>query len=127
MASLLSNIQLLLPKGKQKAGGVAYTPTFNPTREVLTLPTYRNHLDDLYSNRLSYDSRTLLNDLTRHDPDVSSAIHSYMAIAGSAPLMLYAYDEAGVLSTEGKLLLNSASNMLSLYLLANSPNVAKVW
>lgn len=96
----LNPIKLILPKGKVK-GGRALTPTYNPSSPVLRSPTYRDHLQDLYNSRLSNDSRALLNSAVSHDPDVSAAVHSYLTIAGSAQLVIYAYDEAGAMSVEG--------------------------
>src|SRR3546814_17394424 len=76
--------QILLPKGRGTKGGKGYTPTFNPRDEKIAVPGYQQHLDDLLNSRIANDSRTLLNTLVNHDPDVSSAVHSYLKIAGSA-------------------------------------------
>lgn len=100
MASL-NPIKLILPKGKGVKGGKSYTPTYNPRNPVLRAPTYREHLTDLYSSRQANDSRDLLNDAVRHDPDVSGAVHAYLTIAGSADLVVYAYDPNDQLDVEG--------------------------
>src|SRR3546814_19510467 len=60
----------------------------------------------IFPPRLSFDliandSRTLLNTLVNHDPDVSSAFHSYLTIAGSADLVVAAYDAEGAIDSEG--------------------------
>jgi hypothetical protein len=65
------------------------------------LPTYRDHLTALYDSRLSTDSRELLNAAVNHDPDVSAAVHAYLSIAGSADLVIYAYDANDQLDAEG--------------------------
>lgn len=94
-------IKLILPKGKGAKGGKSYTPTYNQRQPVLRLPTYRDHLQDLYNSRLSSDSRDLLNAAVNQDPDVSAAVHAYLTIAGSADMVLTAYDENGVIDVEG--------------------------
>lgn len=96
----LSAIKLVLPKGKTK-GGKSFTPTYNPRQETLRLPTYREHLTDLYNSRQITDSRDLLNAATKHDPDVSAAVHAYLSIAGSTDAIVYAYDANGQLDAEG--------------------------
>lgn len=93
-------VKLILPKGKLK-GGRSLTPTYNPSQKLLKLPTYREHLDDLYTNRQSTDSRDLLNTLVNQDPDVSAAVHAYLSIAGSADLVIYAYDANNQLDPQG--------------------------
>lgn len=97
----LQALQLVLPKKKAKAGGTSATPTYKPGQEVLTLPRYRDHLTDLFNTRQANDSRTLLNDLSRHDSDVSAAFFAYQSIAGSADWKIKAYDATGQLSTDG--------------------------
>lgn len=99
----LNPIKLVLPKGKVK-GGRTFTPTYNPTNAVLRAPTYRDHLVDLYNSRMSNDSRDLLNAAVSHDPDVSAAVHAYLTIAGSAELLVYAYDDKGVMDADGIML-----------------------
>src|SRR3546814_15296361 len=77
MALSDSIAQILLPKGRGTKGGKGYTPTFNPRDEKIAVPGYQQHLDDLLNSRIANDSRTLLHTLVNHDPDVSSAVHSY--------------------------------------------------
>lgn len=93
-------IKLILPKGKVK-GGKSFTATFNQRQPLLKLPTYRDHLTDLFTSRVSTDSRDLLNAAVNHDPDVSAAVYAYLTIAGSADLIIYAYDAQGQLDVEG--------------------------
>lgn len=96
----LNPIKLILPKGKSK-GGKSFTPTYNPSQALLKLPTYRDHLTDLYSSRLITDSRDLLNAAVNHDPDVSAAVHAYLTIAGSTDMVVYAYNDQNQLDAEG--------------------------
>lgn len=92
---------ILLPKGRGTKGGKGYTPTYNPRDDKIAVPQYREHLDDILSTRVANDSRTLLNTLVNHDPDVSSAVHSYLTIAGSAELVIVAYTADGEIDAEG--------------------------
>lgn len=96
-----SPLQILLPKKKARAGGSAATPTYRPQQEVLTLPRYRDHLNDIFNTRTVNDSRLLISDLSRHDSDVSAAFFAYQSIAGSAAWIVKAFDMQGQLSTEG--------------------------
>ena len=91
MGALDSIIQILTPKKAAKAGGQASTPTYNsqnPT-QVLTVPIYREHLSDVFTSRQSNNSQDLLQELFRHDPDVSAALHGYLTLANT-PLMTFA-------------------------------------
>lgn len=102
MAGFIDGLsQVLLPKGRGKRGGVGYTPGFRLSEPLMTVPTYRQHLTDLFNTRTSNDSRTLLNDLFNHDPDVSAAVNAYLSIAESSDLVIYAYNEAGEVDPEG--------------------------
>lgn len=109
----LQALQLVLPKKKAKAGGMSATPTYKPGQEVLSLPRYRDHLTDLFNTRQSNDSRTLLNDLSRHDSDVSAAFFAYQSIAGSANFKLKAFDMQGQVSPDGIALANQVLERLT--------------
>lgn len=98
MASL---IQVLMPKGKGKKDGVAFPPRYNPSQPALAAPVYNQHLTDLYNSRMSGTSTALLNEMVNHDPDVSSAIHSYLTIGGSSVPVVYAYDANNQLDPKG--------------------------
>lgn len=93
--------QILLPKGKGKQGGAASPPGYNPQRALMTAPTYRQHLVDLYNSRTANDSRTLLNDLVNHDPDVSAAVHAYLTTAQAADMVIYAFDANNQIDAAG--------------------------
>jgi hypothetical protein len=99
--SLLSNFQILLPKKKAKPGGTTYTNTYRPGTPAVTLPGYKEHLEDLFSTRIANDSRELIKALCRHDPDVSASLFAYSSIASSAKMVIEAYDLNGVESPEG--------------------------
>jgi hypothetical protein len=79
-------INVVVGKTRTKPGGTALTSTYNSQNpaQVLTLPVYREHLTDLFSSRQSEDSRTLLRELFRHDPDVSAAVHGYLTLSNTS-------------------------------------------
>jgi hypothetical protein len=99
--ALLDKFQILLPKSKGRAGGTAQTTTFRPGTPIVPTPSYRQHTNDLFVTRIADDSRTLLNELFRHDPDVSSAVFAFSAISASSPLVIKAYNLEGELDVEG--------------------------
>lgn len=91
MASALSSLlAIIAPKKGGKKGGVSATSTFNPqqTDQVLTVPQYREHLTDIFNSRQSTDSRELLRELFKHDPDISAAVFSYLTMANTPPLVI---------------------------------------
>lgn len=102
MATFLDGLgQVLLPKGRGQKGGRGYTPTFNPQNDTISAPLYREHITDLYTSRISTDSRALLATMVNHDPDVSAAIHSFLTVAESVDPIVYAYNEADEIDVEG--------------------------
>jgi len=96
-------IQVLLPKKKPTANGASVTGTYQPQNNanVLTAPTYRNHLADLFTSRVSNDARTLLKDLIKYDSDMSATLHAFLTTAATE-LQAYVYDAQGVLDREGQ-------------------------
>lgn len=103
MAGILDGLgQVLLPKGKGQKGGRGATPTFNPQTPTITAPLYRDHLTDLYTSRVSADSRTLIATLVNQDPDMSASVHAFLTVAESVDPVVYAYgpddqiDPAGI-------------------------------
>ena len=107
MAGFLDGVaKVLLPKGRGKAGGAAIPPRYQATQPIMTASSYRQHLTDLMASRTAGDSRTLLNDLVNHDPDVSAAVHAYLSVAGSAEMLIKVYNDAGDIDPEGILKVN---------------------
>lgn len=91
MAGLGSRIfSILSPKKAMKKGGNASTGTFNPqqSQNVLTAPQYQDHLSDIFSSRQADDARTLIMSLIVHDPDMSAALHGYLTMANTQPIIL---------------------------------------
>lgn len=105
--NLLSLLKFIAPK-KATADGVANTPTYNPTRnqQTLTLPDYRDHLQDIFETRSSSDSRSLLQGLFTHDPDMSAAVSAYLTVANTQPVFL-AKDINGVIDRKAQESLNA--------------------
>ena len=102
MASILDGLgQIILPKGRGQKGGRGYTPTFNPQTPTITAPLYRDHLSDLYTSRVSNDSRTLLSTLVNQDPDVSASLHAFLTLAESVDPVVYAYGPDDQIDPEG--------------------------
>jgi hypothetical protein len=116
MANLLQQaLAVVLPKGKQPVGGATATPTFNASQPVLSMPTYQDHLVDIFNSRAANDSKVLMADLFRNDPDVSAAVNAYLTVADT-PMQIWAYDEQGQVSTEGIALANAVlDNIVTAY------------
>ena len=95
--------QIFLPKKKTKPDGTSYTSTYNPTSTgtALSLPQFRNHLIDIFTSRQASDSRTLLKDLVKYDPDVSAAIHAYLTLSSTTP-RFFVYNQDGQLDPQGQ-------------------------
>lgn len=92
---------ILLPKGKGQKGGRGFTPTYTPNQEVLRIPLYRDHLNDIYTTRVANDARTLMATLVNQDPDVSAAVSAFLTMAESVDPVIYAYNAADEIDPEG--------------------------
>ena len=91
MASLLQRaLAVLRPALKTVGQGIGLTPTWwwTPPGAWRPLPSYRDHLVDLTTQRAAYSSQTLMDLLGTHDPDVSSAIHANLTVAATEPIVL---------------------------------------
>ena len=88
MAALGKALSLIMPKGRAKPSAV--TPTYNPQApdRVLTVPGYREHLADLYTNRQAKTSQELMEELFVSDPDTSATVSSYLTLAGTEPIVI---------------------------------------
>lgn len=78
-----------LPRRKTQAS--SSTPTFQPgsANSVLTLPGYRDHLQDLYTLRsTSSDARSLLETMFSSDPDMTAAVNAYLTVADTDPMFM---------------------------------------
>lgn len=98
-----SALAVILPKKRANPKGTGYTPTFNPQNadQILTVPGYRDHTVDIFTSRTSDDSRTLIQNLFKHDPDVSASVNAYLTVASSVDPWWIVYDESGVIDPAG--------------------------
>ena len=74
MAGLIDGLlDIVAGKKKARAGGITQTPTFNPnqTDQVLTFPTYLEHVTDIFSTRQTTASPDLLKTWFDQDPATS--------------------------------------------------------
>lgn len=107
MAGALSNLlKVILPKRRANDRGTAFTNTFDPTQtgNPLPAPTYREHTQDLFTQRSALDNRALLSELFKHDPDISAAVSAYLTVADTEPCF-FVRDLEGNIDREGHKLL----------------------
>jgi hypothetical protein len=85
-----SLLQIIAPKKTNRKGGTSRTPTYSPSNAggVITLPTFRDHLVDVFASRTADDSRTLMKTLFTHDTDVSATVNGYLTLANTDLNML---------------------------------------
>lgn len=101
-----SLLSVLLPK-RTDPKGVAVTPTYNETATdaVLGIPTYRDHLTDIFSTRSASDSRTLIQSMLRNDPDMSASLNAFLTVANTEPVFLVRNTDT-TLDAAGQVILN---------------------
>lgn len=88
MAGTLQKLMKVVTPKRTPAKGTAHSNTFNPSRtdQVLTAPTYQEHLTDLFTSRQAENSQTLIKSLFVHDPDVSAAVNAFLTTADTQPI-----------------------------------------
>ena len=103
MAALTSLTSILVPKKKANPKGVSVTNTYKPGSEntVLSQPGFVDHMTDIFTSRAQEDSRKLIYDLCKYDPDVSATLHAYLTVARTEP-RFYVYNENGELDPSGQ-------------------------
>lgn len=104
----ISNLlQILVPKKKTNPKGTSSTSTFQPnnTNSPLSPPGFRNHTQDIFTNRVTQDSRALLKDLMKYDSDVSATLHAFLTTSNTEP-RFYVYDMEGNLDRDGQKMLD---------------------
>lgn len=113
MANVLSALKVLLPK-RSNPKGVSTTTTFNPsnTNNVLTAPTYREHLTDIFSQRTAQDSRDLIKNLFVTDPDMSAAVNAFLTVADTQMIALVK-DANGQIDRPGQQMLQQLLTFLT--------------
>tara|TARA_R110002072_G_scaffold23791_4_gene81593 strand:+ start:709 stop:2181 length:1473 start_codon:yes stop_codon:yes gene_type:complete len=84
-----SLLKVVLPN-RANPKGTALTSTFNPSNSdnILSLPDYRDHLQDIFETRQASDSRELMRRLFVHDPDVSAAVNAFLTVANTDPIFI---------------------------------------
>jgi hypothetical protein len=99
--ALQNFLNFIAPKKTNKSGGTGYTGTYDrgSTTGIVTAPLYREHLVDIFDSRAAEDSRALIKQLMKTDPDVSAAFHSYLTLANTEPVIL-ARDFQGVIDAD---------------------------
>jgi hypothetical protein len=112
--SLVNRLKVLLPGKKGNDKGVATTSTFNPsaTNNILSLPAYREHLTDIFTSRTSLDSRALLQDLFRTDPDMSASVNAFLTVADT-PFRYLVKDVNGQVDRPGQEMMAQLVNALT--------------
>lgn len=97
-------LAIILPKKRANPKGVGYTPTFNAQNpdQILTVPNYREHTVDIFESRTADDSRTLLQNLFKHDPDVSASVNAYLTVASSVEPWWIVRNPQGLLDSAGQ-------------------------
>lgn len=98
---LLSGFEVILPRRRQRAGGQAATPGYNAGDVVRSIPSYDNHRQDIFDDRQADDSRALLDNLVRHDPDVSAAMFAFATISSSSDMYITAFNVDNEVDPEG--------------------------
>ena len=77
------DLKVIFPKFKGKKTSTSTTGTFTGDGNTLSLPAYREHLEDIFDSRVANDSRSLLEQLFVSDPDVSAAMNAYLTVANT--------------------------------------------
>ncbi len=104
VSKALGAMAVLLPKGKPKPDGVTVTGTYNPSNvnNILALPTYKDHLTDIFDSRAALDSRALIKQLLISDPDMSATLNAFLTVADTE--MIYVVkDVANQIDQPGQL------------------------
>lgn len=89
-STVKSLLALVLPKGRPNPAGTAVTTTFNESspEAVLSIPAYRDHLEDLFTTRSASDSRILIQSMLRNDPDMSASLNAFLTVADTEPIFI---------------------------------------
>ncbi|WP_304634089.1 hypothetical protein [Pseudoalteromonas sp.] len=106
MAILEKMAQIVLPKAPSKKAQT-HTANYDPSRkgEVMALPNFKEHIEDILSNRQIQTSKELIAQLVKSDPDASAALGSYLTTADVQPIILVK-DIDGAIDRDGYKLVN---------------------
>lgn len=81
--SIFDAFKILPPKGNPKKAAVSTTPTYDGTGNALSLPNYREHLEDIFNSRTANNTQELVKTLMFSDPDVSAAANAYLTLSNT--------------------------------------------
>lgn len=100
-------------KKKPKDGGQSLTSTYNPssTQTALSAPNYRDHIEDIFTDRIALDSQDLLKKLFKGDPDVSATVGAFLTLADTN-YRFYVYNSEGVFDRDGQKVLSKTLNAM---------------
>lgn len=103
-----SALAIILPRTKGAGKGSSMPGTFNPSapEQIITLPTYREHMTDIFSTRTANDSRDLIKSLFTQDPDMSAAVNAYLTVANT-DMVVVVRDVDGMVDRDGHKILNA--------------------
>lgn len=112
--SLQTVFQVISPKRLPNPKGTANTPTYDPSnaQNVLSAPQYREHLEDIFTNRASLDSRDLIRNLLVQDPDASASLNAFLTLADTKPIILVK-DANGLIDRNGLKVVNALIDSLT--------------
>lgn len=104
-----SALAIILPNKRANPKGIGQTPTFNAqnTDQILTVPDYKDHMKDIFASRAADDSRTLLQNLFKNDPDVSASVNAYLSVAASVEPWWIVHTPDGKVDTQGHVQVNT--------------------
>lgn len=100
---------------KTRSGATSRTTTYDPNARggVLTVPAYQEHLTDLFTSRTANDSRTLMADLFKQDPDVSAAVGGYLTLANTSSVLYVTDPTTGAIDREATTALKAMVHALT--------------
>lgn len=112
--SLQTVFQVISPKRLPNPKGTANTPTYDPSnaQNVLSAPQYREHLEDIFTNRASLDSRDLIRNLLVQDPDASASLNAFLTLSDTKPIILVK-DANGLIDRNGLKVVNALIDSLT--------------
>lgn len=94
-------LKITLPKSKAKKGASqSTTPTYDGSGNTLALPNYREHLEDIFDNRVADNTQVLIETLIFNDPDVSAALNAYLTVSDT-PMKIKVHSLDGEEDPEG--------------------------
>jgi hypothetical protein len=100
---------------KTKSSATGRTKTFdgNSQTGILSVPSYQEHLSDIFTSRHASNSQDLMSELFKQDPDVSAAVSGYLTLANT-DLVVYVEDpKTGAIDREASKTLGALIHALT--------------